>query len=171
MCIILEVLDHHGDLGVELDPRISGSVRSYLQVVRCSELTRPVLVVGRSLFKLVRGVSPKLELAALRLLAMIWRPKCPRTCASAGILGSLGGSSDCSAYYCSRTRFKLLTLSSIVLKLFRTMDMADTRQWQRLPAEFDKSQAKAYSFAPPDRPTSSDSDRSSGSGPVQGRPP
>jgi hypothetical protein len=24
--------------------------------------------------------------------------------------------------------------------------MADTSQWQRLPAEFDKDQAKAYSF-------------------------
>jgi hypothetical protein len=54
---------------------------------------------------------------------------------------------------------------------FRTMDMADTSKWQRLPAEFDKSQAKAYSFAPPDRPTNSDADRSSGLGPVHGRPP
>jgi hypothetical protein len=36
--------------------------------------------------------------------------------------------------------------------------MADASKWQRLPAEFDKSQTKAYSFAPPDRLTSSDFD-------------
>jgi hypothetical protein len=35
---------------------------------------------------------------------------------------------------------------------FRTADMAgtSTSKWQRLPAEFEKNQAKAYSFAPPD---------------------
>ena len=33
---------------------------------------------------------------------------------------------------------------------FRTADMADTSQWQRLvPAEFDKDQAKAYSVIHP----------------------
>jgi hypothetical protein len=52
---------------------------------------------------------------------------------------------------------------------FRTVDMADTRKWQRSPGEFDKSQARAYSFAPPDHSTSRDSDRSSGLGPVHGR--
>jgi hypothetical protein len=34
---------------------------------------------------------------------------------------------------------------------FRTADMADTSQWRRLPAEFDKKQAKAHSFTQPDR--------------------
>jgi hypothetical protein len=33
---------------------------------------------------------------------------------------------------------------------FRTADMADTSKWQRQPAEFDKDQAKAYSFTRPD---------------------
>ena len=54
---------------------------------------------------------------------------------------------------------------------FRTADMADTSQWQRLPAEFDKNQAKAYSFTQPDHSASLHSDRSSGLGPVNGRPP
>ena len=55
---------------------------------------------------------------------------------------------------------------------FRTADMADTTsRWQRLPAEFDKDQAKAYSFAQPDHATSLSSNRSSGLGPVNGRPP
>jgi hypothetical protein len=54
---------------------------------------------------------------------------------------------------------------------FRTADMADTSQWQRLPAEFDKDQAKAYSFTQPDRSTNQISDKSSGLGPVNGRPP
>ncbi len=54
---------------------------------------------------------------------------------------------------------------------FRTADMADTSRWQRLPAEFDKNQAKAYSFAQPDHATSLSSNRSSGLGPVNGRPP
>ena len=54
---------------------------------------------------------------------------------------------------------------------FRTTDMADTSQWQRLPAEFDKDQAKAYSFTRPDHSTNRISDRSSGLGPVNGRPP
>ncbi len=61
-----------------------------------------------------------------------------------------------------------------------TVDMAaDTSKWQRLPAEFDKRQAKAYSFAQPDHSTSRNlnsdrSDRSSGLGgpvPSHGRPP
>ncbi len=58
-------------------------------------------------------------------------------------------------------------------KFFRTADTADTSKWQRLPAEFDKSQAKAYSFAPLDHPTASgrNSDRSSGLGLVSSRPP
>jgi hypothetical protein len=55
--------------------------------------------------------------------------------------------------------------------LFRAADMADTSRWQRLPAEFDKNQAKAYSFAPPNRSAGRVSDRSSGLGPVPGRPP
>ena len=54
---------------------------------------------------------------------------------------------------------------------FRTADMADTSQWQRLPAEFDKNQAKAYSFTQPGHSTNLNSDRSSGLGPVNGRPP
>jgi hypothetical protein len=56
---------------------------------------------------------------------------------------------------------------------FRTADMADTSRWQRLPAEFDKDQAKAYSFTQPARghSTNLSSDRSSGLGPVNGRPP
>jgi hypothetical protein len=54
---------------------------------------------------------------------------------------------------------------------FRTADMADTSRWQRLPAEFDKDQAKAYSFTQPDHATSLSSNRSSGLGPVNGRPP
>jgi hypothetical protein len=54
---------------------------------------------------------------------------------------------------------------------FRTADMADTGQWQRLPAEFDKNQAKAYSFTQPDHSANLHSDRSSGLGPVNGRPP
>ena len=54
---------------------------------------------------------------------------------------------------------------------FRTSDMADTSRWQRLPAEFDKDQAKAYSFVRPDHSTNQISDRSSGLGPVNGRPP
>ena len=54
---------------------------------------------------------------------------------------------------------------------FRTSDMADTSRWQRLPAEFDKDQAKAYSFTRPDHSTNRISDRSSGLGPVNGRPP
>jgi hypothetical protein len=54
---------------------------------------------------------------------------------------------------------------------FQTADMADTSQWHRLPAEFDKNQAKAYSFTQPDHPTNLSSDRSSGLGPVNGRPP
>ena len=54
---------------------------------------------------------------------------------------------------------------------FRTADMADTGQWQRLPAEFDKNQAKAYSFTQPGHSTNLNSDRSSGLGPVNGRPP
>ena len=49
--------------------------------------------------------------------------------------------------------------------------LADTSQWQRLPAEFDKDQAKAYSFTEPDHSTNRISDRSSGLGPVNGRPP
>ena len=57
------------------------------------------------------------------------------------------------------------------IAFFRTADMADTSKWQRLPAEFDKRQAKAYSFAPPGLSTGRDSDRSSGLGPVHGRPP
>jgi hypothetical protein len=44
---------------------------------------------------------------------------------------------------------------------FRTTDMADTSQWQRLPAEFDKNQAKAYSFTQPDRSANLISDTSS----------
>jgi hypothetical protein len=54
---------------------------------------------------------------------------------------------------------------------FQTADMADTSRWQRLPAEFDKNQAKAYSLTQPDHPTNLSSDRSSGLGPVNGRPP
>jgi len=54
---------------------------------------------------------------------------------------------------------------------FRTADMTDTSRWQRLPAEFDKNQAKAYSFTQPDHSTTLNSDRSSGLGPVNGRPP
>ena len=54
---------------------------------------------------------------------------------------------------------------------FRTADMADTSKWQRLLAEFDKNQAKAKSFAPPNHSTGRVSDRSSGLGPVHGRPP
>ncbi len=54
---------------------------------------------------------------------------------------------------------------------FQTADMADTSRWQRLPAEFDLNQAKAYSFTQPDHPTNLSSDRSSGLGPVNGRPP
>jgi hypothetical protein len=54
---------------------------------------------------------------------------------------------------------------------FRTADMADTTTWQRLPAEFDKNQAKAYSFTQPDRSANLISDRPSGLGPVNGRPP
>ena len=54
---------------------------------------------------------------------------------------------------------------------FRTADMADTSQWQRLPAEFDKNQAKADSFTQPGHSTNLNSDRSSGLGPVNGRPP
>jgi hypothetical protein len=53
----------------------------------------------------------------------------------------------------------------------RTTDMADTSKWQRIPAEFDKNQAKAYSFAPPDHSTGRVSDRSSGLGPAHARPP
>jgi hypothetical protein len=54
---------------------------------------------------------------------------------------------------------------------FRTMDMADTSKWQRLPAEFDRLQARAYSFTQPGHPAGHNSDRSSGLGPVHGRPP
>jgi hypothetical protein len=54
---------------------------------------------------------------------------------------------------------------------FRTADMADTRRWQHLPAEFDKTQAKAYSFTQPDNSANPASDKSSGLGPVNGRPP
>jgi hypothetical protein len=54
---------------------------------------------------------------------------------------------------------------------FRTTDMADASQWQRLPAEFEKNQAKAYSFTQPDHSTNLSSDRSSGLGPINGRPP
>jgi len=54
---------------------------------------------------------------------------------------------------------------------FKTADMADTSKWQRIPAEFDKTQAKAYSFAPPGRQTTREFDRSSGTGPIHGRPP
>ena len=54
---------------------------------------------------------------------------------------------------------------------FRTADMADISQWQRILAEFDKDQAKAYSFTQPDHSTNLSSDRSSGIGPVNGRPP
>jgi hypothetical protein len=54
---------------------------------------------------------------------------------------------------------------------FRTAHMADTSRWQRLPAEFDKDQAKAYSFTQPDHATSVSSNRSSGLGRVNGRPP
>ena len=53
---------------------------------------------------------------------------------------------------------------------FRTADMADTNKWQRLLAEFDKNQAKAYSFTQPDRSANLASDRSSGLGPVNGPP-
>ena len=61
--------------------------------------------------------------------------------------------------------------SSDPVVFFRTADMADTSQWQRLPAEFDKNQAKAYSFTQPGHSTNLNSDRSSGLGPVNGRPP
>ena len=54
---------------------------------------------------------------------------------------------------------------------FRTSDMAGTNKWQRLPAEFDKKQANAYSFTQPDRSAHLASDRSSGLGPVNGRGP
>jgi hypothetical protein len=54
---------------------------------------------------------------------------------------------------------------------FRTADMADTSRWRRLPAEFDKDQAKAYSFTQPNHATNLSSNRSSGLGPVNGRPP
>jgi hypothetical protein len=54
---------------------------------------------------------------------------------------------------------------------FRTADMADTSRWQHLPAEFDKTQAKAYSFTQPNNSANPASDRSSGLGPVNGRPP
>ncbi len=54
---------------------------------------------------------------------------------------------------------------------FRTADMADTTRWQRIPEEFDKDQAKAYSFTRPNHSTSLNSDRSSGLGPINGRPP
>jgi hypothetical protein len=54
---------------------------------------------------------------------------------------------------------------------FRTADMADTSQWQRLPAEFDKNQAKAYTFTQRDHSTDLIADGSSGLGPVNGRPP
>jgi hypothetical protein len=49
-----------------------------------------------------------------------------------------------------------------------------TSKWQRLSAEFDKNQAEAYSLAPPgptrNHSTGRVSDRSSGLGPVHGRP-
>jgi len=45
---------------------------------------------------------------------------------------------------------------------FRTADMADTSRWQHLPAEFDKTQAKAYSFTQPNNSANLASDRSSG---------
>jgi hypothetical protein len=54
---------------------------------------------------------------------------------------------------------------------FRTADMADASQWQRIPAEFDKDQAKAYSFTHPGHSTNLSTARSSGLGPVNGRPP
>jgi hypothetical protein len=54
---------------------------------------------------------------------------------------------------------------------FRTADMADTSRWQHLPTEFDKTQAKAYSFTQPNNSANLASDRSSGLGPVNGRPP
>jgi hypothetical protein len=53
---------------------------------------------------------------------------------------------------------------------FRTADMADTNEWQRLPEEFEKNQAEAYSFTQPDHSANLASDRSSGQGPVNGRP-
>ncbi len=54
---------------------------------------------------------------------------------------------------------------------FRTADMADASQWQRIPTEFDKDQAKAYSFTQPSHSTNLSTDRSSGPGPVNRRPP
>ena len=55
---------------------------------------------------------------------------------------------------------------------FRTADMANsTSKWQRLPAEFDKNQAKAYSFTHSDRSANLASNRLSGLGPIRGRPP
>ena len=51
----------------------------------------------------------------------------------------------------------------------RTVDMADTSEWKRLPAEFDRHQAKAHSFTRPDHSALTqlatenlNSDRSSG---------
>ena len=41
---------------------------------------------------------------------------------------------------------------------FRTVDMPDTSRWQRLPAEFDRHQAKARAFTPPDHLASRDSE-------------
>ena len=54
---------------------------------------------------------------------------------------------------------------------FRTPDMMDTRGWKRLPVEFDERQAKAFSFTRPSHSASQCTDRSSGLGPVHGRPP
>ena len=54
---------------------------------------------------------------------------------------------------------------------FRIADMANTSKWQRLPAEFDKNQAKAYSFTHSDRSANPASNRASGLGPIHGRPP
>ena len=54
---------------------------------------------------------------------------------------------------------------------FRTPDMTDTRGWKRMPVEFDERQATAFSFARQSHSAGQNSNRSSGLGPVHGRPP
>ena len=56
---------------------------------------------------------------------------------------------------------------------FRTpeSDMTDTRGWKRMPVEFDERQATAFSFTRQSHSAGQSSNRSSGLGPVHGRPP
>ena len=53
----------------------------------------------------------------------------------------------------------------------RTPDMMDTKGWKRLTVEFDERQAKAFSVTRPSHSASQSPNRSSGLGPVHGRPP